>query len=133
MKKLFFTLFLVFGFTGQIQAQNLDAQQVIRDQVNAFERNDFVTAFGFADKVIQQVFKTPQRFGQMVTSGYPMVLRPQKFEFTDQRELDGAILQYVVIEDKDGVFYLAEYKMTQADGIWKIAGVQIKKAPMVGA
>jgi hypothetical protein len=133
MRRFILMMAVWLGLMGQAQAQNLDVQSVIRDQVSAFAKDDFVTAFGFADQGIQQIFKTPERFGQMVTNGYPMVLRPQKFEFTEQKIIDGSVLQYVVIEDQAGVFFLAEYRMTQTDGIWKISAVEIKRAPMVGA
>lgn len=134
-------LTLVFGFAIALaisaaspsQAQDADIRSVITSQIEAFKADDFDTAFTFAAPSIQNMFRTPQNFGRMVSQGYPMVWRPAEVDYLDLRRENGGIFQDVEITDSDGARHLLEYRMTETDGVWKISGVRILQAPGVAA
>jgi hypothetical protein len=132
MKRFLLFWLIAIGLTLPVTAQNQDVQSVIRDQNSAFAEDDFDAAFSFAGETIKQMFKTPEQFGRMVSTGYPMVIRPRNFDFVEQRGSGVEIQQYVLIEDEAGQLFLGEYQMMLSDGVWKITGVVIKPAPMVG-
>ena len=52
---------------------NEDIEKVISNQIDAFLADDFETAFTYASPMIKDIFGTPEKFGQMVRQGYPMV------------------------------------------------------------
>ena len=74
-------------------------RQVISEQIEAFEADDFETAFSFASPGIREMFGTPGRFGEMVREGYPMVWRPGEVRFSDLAERDGRTVQRVLVTD----------------------------------
>ncbi len=115
-----------------LRAQEQDIRTVINDQISAFRADDFATAFTFAAPNIRMMFQTPDRFGQMVREGYPMVYRPQSYAFEELRDTGGSKLQSVLIEGQDGYYYIAEYDMVLTGQGWKIRGVRIFKTEGVG-
>jgi hypothetical protein len=106
---------------------------VIRSQIEAFQRDDFATAFTFASPVIQGMFGNPDNFGAMVRQGYPMVHRPAEVTFDAQVERSGRTYQRVILRDAQGAYHAAEYEMVRNQSGWKINGVQVLKLPDVGA
>lgn len=108
-------------------------QAVISDQIAAFRASDVETAFGFASPNIQQQFGDPQNFGRMVRQGYPMVWRQRRFEMRQLVDTDFGPVQVVLFEDNAGALHEAGYLMVEIDGAWRIAGVQLRKVPQVGA
>jgi ketosteroid isomerase-like protein len=98
--------------------------QVIRDQIAAFQADDFATAFTYASPTIKQLFGTADRFGQMVQQGYPMVYRPADVTMLDQRVQGDTTIQRVRIRDASGQTHVLDYQMTPSDGGWQINGVQ---------
>ncbi|MEM0949845.1 MAG: DUF4864 domain-containing protein [Pseudomonadota bacterium] len=134
--RLITSLAIVFALlTGPAFAQESDPEipGVIQSQIDAFLQDDFATAFGFASPGIKRFFGSPDRFGQMVRQGYPMVWRPGDVQFLDQEPKDGAIHQKVLITDRAGVQHVLDYQMIPTDEGWQINGVQILRAPGVGA
>ena len=115
------------------KAQQAEIENVISSQIQSFLRDDFDTAFTFAAPNIVGIFKTPERFAQMVVNGYPMVYRPADVEFRELEVRAGTLLQRVMLRDQLGNYYVAEYTMVQLGNDWKIAGVSIIRAPGVGA
>lgn len=115
-----------------VKAQESEIQTVIQNQIASFLRDDFATAFTFAAPNIVSLFRTPENFGRMVVNGYPMVHRPDSVEFQDLSVENGLHRQRVLFRDQSGVYYTAEYTMIEHDGRWKIAGVQIMRAPGIG-
>lgn len=105
---------------------------VISDQIAAFERNDLEEAFSHASPNIRLLFITPERFGQMVQQGYPMVWRPASLRFASRRTLNGRDYQIVVLQDQAGRFHALEYEMVPDAGGWKINGVRIVEMPDTG-
>lgn len=116
-----------------VQAQQDEIKSVISGQIQSFLKDDFATAFTYAAPNIKQMFGTPERFGQMVTNGYPMVHRPSEVTFQDLVQSNGAYTQDVLLRDVQGLYYVARYTMVQVGGDWQISGVQVLKSAGVGA
>ncbi|WP_417206130.1 DUF4864 domain-containing protein [Antarctobacter sp.] len=138
MRKFMIGLAVAAALAGAVRAQdaltpNPQIQGIIQGQIDAFQSDDFVTAFDFASPGIKGTFRTPENFGAMVRQGYPMVWRPQDLRFGPLREIDGALWQQVLIEDAAGKRYVVEYRMEQVDGAWRISGVQVVPASGLSA
>ncbi|NOX73393.1 MAG: DUF4864 domain-containing protein [Alphaproteobacteria bacterium] len=103
-------------------------EEVISSQIRAFLSDDFVTAFTFASPDLQRLFRTPERFGAMVMNGYPMVWRPSKIEFMSLENINGQLVQRVLIADAQGSYFVAEYTMIKGEDGWQIRGVRIERA-----
>jgi hypothetical protein len=116
-----------------LRAQDSAVPDVIRDQISAFQADDFVAAFDFASPTIKRLFGTPERFGQMVQSGYPMVYRPAEVRMLEQRDLGGVKVQRVMIRDEQGRFHMLDYQMIPTETGWQINGVQLLQAAQLGA
>ena len=108
-------------------------QAVIADQIAAFQANDVERAFTHAAPNIQRIFETPQRFGQMVQQGYPMVWRPARYEWLKIVQTDFGPVQVVLFEDQSGRLHEAGYLMQQVDGVWRINGVKLREVEGIGA
>lgn len=117
-----------FGVQAQVAAED-QIQSVIQGQIDAFEIDDFDTAFTFASPSIQQLFGSVDRFGAMVRNGYPMVWRPKSLSFAELREIEGALWQKLIVQDMNGTLHALDYRMVEIDGKWRISGVQLLPAP----
>ncbi len=114
-------------------AQEEPIQNTIQSQIEAFRAGDFVQAFTFASPNIHNQFQTPENFGAMVATGYPMVVDPAQVEMQDLRTVGGALWQRVRITDQRGQAYLLDYQMVPGPDGWLINAVQLQKAADVGA
>ena len=108
-------------------------QAVIEQQLAAFQRSDLAEAFSYAAPNIQSMFRTPETFGRMVETGYPMVWRPARHRMLDLAETPEGPVQTVLFQDRKGRFHEAAYLMRQVGGVWRIAGVQLSALPGIGA
>jgi hypothetical protein len=108
-------------------------RSTIQSQIDAFLADDFETAFTYASPGIKGMFRTPERFGEMVRSGYPMVWRPAEVRWLDLRRDGARIVQRVMIIDQRGGLHLLDYLMIEGPTGWQIAGVQLLRNPVVGA
>jgi hypothetical protein len=119
---------------GTAAASAQDAGQAIREvissQIEAFGADDVDTAFGFASPGIRRLFGSPERFGDMVRSGYPMVWRPGSLRFAELREEDGRTVQVVLIVDGSGTLHVLDYEMVQGEGGWLIDGVSFRRGDL---
>ena len=106
---------------------------MITSQIEAFQQDDFETAFTYASPFIKGIFQTPERFGQMVKRGYPMVWRPADVQFLEQRDADGFRYQKVLFKDAAGGLTVLEYEMLKIGDNWQINGVQRLQDPPVAA
>lgn len=130
-------LFLSLGLAAQAHAEPApeDAtRSVIQRQLDAFQRDAWDEAYGYAAPSIQRLFPSPETFSQMVTGGYPMVWRPSSVEFLDGDWLGGLAStgQYqhrLRLRDQAGAAYIATYTLRQVDGAWRISAVRIEAAP----
>lgn len=136
MRRVLLGLLSGLALAGMVRAQealtpNPQIESTIQSQIDAFLKDDFGAAFEFASPTIRLMFRTPENFGAMVRRGYPMVWRPADVEFGPLRTIEGQLSQQVLVEDAEGRRFIAEYKMVQVDGVWRIAGVSIVPAPDV--
>lgn len=105
------------------------AQATIRDQVEAFSRDDAAAAYSYAAPAIHGMFPRADIFMNMVRNSYAPVYRHKSFEFGEARLSDGTIAQQVHIIDADGVPWEALYTLEQQqDGSLKITGCVLMKA-----
>ncbi|MBO9411462.1 MULTISPECIES: DUF4864 domain-containing protein [Ruegeria] len=125
MRRLLLALSLSAGLATGAFAQNAEIEANIAAQIQAFQADDFATAFTFASPNIQRLFQTPENFGVMVKRGYPMVWRPSDVRFLELREISGLLWQKVMITDVDGRVHILDYQMVQRENGWKINGVQL--------
>lgn len=107
-----------------VSAQSTDIEDVISNQIEAFQAGDLDAAYDFASPDIQSLFGSAERFGAMVRDGYPMVWRPSDFRFLEVTEARGAHWQRVLFTDVQGVFHEFEYQMLLIEGRWRINGVR---------
>ena len=114
-------------------AQEDPIQSTITSQIEAFRAADFERAFTFASPTIHDIFGTPENFGAMVVTGYPMVVDPAQVEMQDLRTVGGALWQRVRITDQKGLAFLLDYQMIEGPDGWLINAVQLQKAADVGA
>jgi hypothetical protein len=127
MKRLFAIAFLALGLVGPALADPGAIRTVIRDQIAAFERDDFAQAFSHASPTIRDIFRTPERFGVMVQKGYPMVWRPDEVQFLEAEERGGRVFQPVMIRDDQGTLHILDYEMVEGAAGWKIDGVRLRE------
>jgi hypothetical protein len=117
----------------EILAPNPDIEATIQNQFDAFLDRDVGEAWQYASPNIQSLFGNPENFGRMVQSGYPMVWTPGQVEFIDLQTLAGIIVQRVEVIDRSGIAHYLGYQMIQTENGWRINGVQLLRAPPVGA
>ena len=112
------------------QSREKEIEGIITSQIEAFRKDDGAAAFAFAAPGLKDYFHDERNFMAMVRQGYPQVYRPRDFTFSDLREVNGRLTQFVEITDGDGQRWIAAYTMVQqADGSWLIGGCVILKAP----
>ena len=107
---------------------NEDIEKVISNQMAAFQVDDFETAFTYASPMIKDIFGTPERFGQMVRQGYPMVWRPSEVNFLSIERRGKDLWQNVMVRDAEGALYILEYQMVPGGSGWLINAVRVRKA-----
>lgn len=132
MRALLTVLFLLTGLAAAgVRAADLaigepDAsaiRTVIEAQLAAFEQDDAMAAFAFASPGIRRSFATPEGFVGMVRQLYPVVYRPRTVRFLPPRLVDDQPIQVVEMSDRDGVVWMAIYRLQQqTDGTWLIDG-----------
>ena len=123
--------FLLLAFPAS--AQEAPIQDTIQSQLQAFQADDFATAFTYASPTIKGVFGSPENFGRMVVQGYPMVHRPAAVKMLDLREVAGGLWQRVMITDAGGRTHLLDYQMVEGPEGWQINAVQLLQAAGLGA
>ncbi len=133
MRHFIFAVLLSVGLYAPAHAQGTEIEANIRAQIEAFQADDFDSAFSYASPTIQQVFRSPKNFGAMVKNGYPMVWRPAELRFLDLRDVAGQLWQKVMITDAKGHVHVLDYQMVNLEGIWKINAVQVLEAPGIAA
>ncbi|MGF1475545.1 MAG: DUF4864 domain-containing protein [Geminicoccaceae bacterium] len=101
---------------------------VIEAQLDAFRRDDGAAAFNFASPDIRALFRTPERFMQMVITGYMPVYRPRSVQFRDLVIEQGAPTQKVLLVGPKGQSVVASYQMERQDnGLWLIDGCTLER------
>ena len=123
----FLTLLLSVPALAQ-DPRDAEIQSAISRQVDAFRRDDANGAYAIASPTIQEMFGTAGNFLEMVQRGYPQVYRPRSLTFGKLQEVDGKLLQRVIIQGPDGAIVTAVYEMVQIDGRWRINGCYLLAA-----
>lgn len=135
MKQLIFAVAfagLVAGASHAQMTENPEITGTIQGQLDAFQADDFATAFTFASPTIKGVFGSSERFGMMVRNGFPMVWRPARVDYLELREIDGRLWQKVSVMDQGGTRHILDYQMIEAENGWQINAVNILPQPGVG-
>lgn len=116
---------------GEISRADQSAfQQIINDQIAAFNADDGLRAYSHAAPVIKQLFPSPDIFMSMVKQGYQPVYRQKSFSFGDTLDDMGRPAQEVTIVDVSGQTWTAIYSFEkQANGSWKISGCRLVRVP----
>jgi len=110
-------------------AQDASIEDVITNQLQAFNDRDVAEAWQYASPMIQGMFGSPDNFGMMVERGYPMVWDNSNVRFLDREDFDSRTRQEVMITGPDGLFYILDYQMIETPDGWLINGVQVIPAP----
>ncbi|WP_218081468.1 DUF4864 domain-containing protein [Anthocerotibacter panamensis] len=106
-----------------IDADYTAIRSVVERQLEAFQKDDALSAFAFASPGIQAQFQDPERFMAMVKTTYRTVYRPRSVMFEKVTLVRGEPTQIVVFLDGQGKLLRAYYLMEQqADKTWRIAG-----------
>jgi len=133
MRQTLLALVLSLCVGSAAHAQDNPVEDIINDQIAAFMADDFDAAFSYASPNIKRLFGSPERFGQMVIDGYPMVHRPAEVTMLGQQAMGAGVVQRVMIRDQGGRLHMLGYQMIETDDGWQINGVQLLRAPEVGA
>lgn len=129
-------LALIFVFAAMpLRAQDPadSIRAVITAQLEALRANDLDRAFAHASPMIQSKFGTPEIFGRMVETGYPMIWRPASHQMLDLIDTPRGPVQTVMFQDRQGRFHEAAYEMVLVGGVWRINGVYLRRSPGVGS
>ena len=130
MRKIAIALAALIAFAMPLRAQAASdprIEAVIMQQLDAFKSNDGIGAFKHASPMIQGMFGDPVTFLGMVQSGYPQISRSRSAKFLNFANVEGKLIQTVLIEGADGTFVTAAYEMIEIDGVWRINGVTLIK------
>jgi hypothetical protein len=99
---------------------------VIHRQIDAFKRDDAKGAFALASPGVQQSFRTPEKFLDVIRMAYRAVYRPAAVAFLDLVVLGDEVVQQVQVTDRAGLVWLAYYAMQrQGDGSWRTSGCHL--------
>lgn len=115
-------------------AQDSDAiEDVIGNQLDAFNDRNIDEAWQYASPNIKRLFGNSGNFGMMVQQGYPMVWDNADVRFLELRDVAGNLWQKVMVRDAQGGLHVLDYQMIETENGWQINGVQLLPAPDVGA
>ena len=107
------------------------AETVIGGQISAFRAGDHEQAYSYAAPSIRQIFGSTARFIGMVKKGYGPIYGTRNWSFGRGEARGDALVQEVLLVGPQGRDWVALYTLRkQADGSWRIAGVQMKPAEL---
>jgi hypothetical protein len=119
--------------TSAFAQDNSAIEDVIGNQLEAFNARDIDEAWSYASPNIQSLFGGSANFGNMVQQGYPMVWDNSDVRFLELRAVRGNLWQKVMVRDAQGGLHILDYQMVETADGWQINGVQLLPAPDVGA
>lgn len=100
-----------------------EIRQTIEKQLQAFQQDDFMTAFSFASPAIKEQFVDWENFKQMVTLHYDVVCHPRSVMFRELTLVKNFPAQNLILMDSAGNLIQATYVMQQQqDYTWRIHG-----------
>ena len=105
------------------------AGRIVVQQLEAFRRDDYDTAYTFASETIQGMFDR-QAFERMVKGGYPEIARSTSARVAESRVgPDGHVYLRVKVQGANGNSIEAVYDMIWEGGRFRINGVVSKPDP----
>ena len=104
-------------------------ENIITQQIDAFNHDDAVRAESFASPGIRDQFPDADAFLSMVKRGYAPLIHPRSTHFEETVNSDADTIQHVTVVDKDGAVWTAVYTLTKVDGHWVISGCVLVKSP----
>lgn len=131
MKRTIAACIAICLWSGAARAQDPAIENVITQQLQAFNDRDIAAAWQYASPMIKGLFGTPENFAAMVENGYPMVWDNSDVRFLDADDFGDSTRQEVQIQGPDGLFYILDYQMIETPSGWLINGVQVIPAPEV--
>jgi Domain of unknown function (DUF4864) len=97
--------------------------RTVLDQLEAFRRGDWATAYGYASSAIQTQFP-PEAFRAMVMGGYAPIARSVSATVSRTEALDAQHgLVEVRVEGENGETIDALYELVEEHGAWRVNGV----------
>jgi len=116
-------LMLAGGAAAQRDPDAEAAGTVVLQQIEAFRRDDFDTAFTFASRTIHDMFDRAQ-FETMVRSGYPEIAQSVSATLSGSKRGDaGELYLFVRVHGANGRGVEAVYEMVNESGRWRINAV----------
>ncbi len=107
-------------------------EKVIRDQLDAFTRDDAGRAFAHASPEIRRMFGTSDEFIRMVRDSYQPVYRSSSVRFMKLQRIDDRWVQGVQLVDDEGRVWHALFTMQrQPDKSWKVGGCRLVQTDAV--
>src|SRR6266566_7705797 len=129
---LFAVLLLVSALPAWAQKSMPAPKEVTEpamQQLEAFRRGDFDTAYTFASSEIKELFDRPA-FEHMVKNGYPEIARSTFASVAASTVApNGHVYLQIKIRGSNGNSIEALYEMVLESGQWKINGVSAKPDP----
>ena len=116
------------GNLEQLEYRNrILIRDVIRQQIEAFKRNEISAAFDLATPEIQDQFLTSDIFFRMVIKNYAVILTHKTWNFGNLTKIrNEEYIQTVNFYEKDGRILKALYVMEQQpEGNWRIGGCKL--------
>jgi len=112
---------------GRVTSSDLaEIRGVINRQIDAFRRDDALSAFALVSPGVQDSFGTPERFLDVVRMAYRAVYRPANVSFLDLMVISGDVVQQVQVTDRAGSVWVAYFSMQrQRDGSWRTNGCHL--------
>lgn len=125
----------LLGTSAPVAGQGVDTRaemtRTVLDQLAAFRRDDWATAYTYASAGIQSRFAL-EAFRQMVTSGYAPIAHSARATVSRVEVLDATHgLVEVRVEGANGETVDALYELVDEQGSWRIEGVLTR--PVGGA
>ena len=128
IRALVLSLMLLSGWAqAAVTAEEVaEIRAVIHRQIDAFRRDDALSAFALVSPGVQEAFGTPERFLAAVRVSYSAVYRPAQVAFLGLTVLGADAVQQVRIVDRTGAVWHAYYAMQrQKDGSWRTNGCRL--------
>jgi len=111
------------AFAQPLDADAQAAGRVVMQQLEAFRRDDFATAYTFASVNVRQMFDRAG-FEQMVRGGYPEIAHSASATVDGSRRGDaGEIYLFIRVLGDNGRTIEAVYELVSEGGGWRINGV----------
>lgn len=112
---------------GRVTSEDAaEIRAVIHRQIDAFKRDDAQGAFALVSPGVQQTFRTPQKFLDVVKAAYRAVYRPANVSFLELLVMGDDVVQQVRLTDRAGTVWVAYYAMQrQSDGSWRTSGCHL--------